>query len=71
MDKKHFGSTLDSLFEEMGELEDMNERRVQRLSRHIVLTAEGSRTLMDELDDSKPAVVSEKLRALLRGLRTR
>ena len=26
MDKKHYGSTLDSLFEEMGALQEMNER---------------------------------------------
>lgn len=31
MDKKHFGSTLDSLFEELGELDEMNERLSKRL----------------------------------------
>src|SRR6266481_9788746 len=31
MDKKHYGSTLDSLFEEMGALQDMNERLSKRI----------------------------------------
>ena len=31
MDKKHFGSTLDSLFDELGELDEMNERLSKRL----------------------------------------
>jgi hypothetical protein len=31
MDKKHFGSTLDSLFEELGELDEMNERLAKRI----------------------------------------
>ena len=30
MDKRHFGSTLDSLFEELGELDQMNERLAKR-----------------------------------------
>jgi antitoxin HicB len=31
MDKKHYGSTLDSLFEEMGALQEMNERLSKRI----------------------------------------
>ncbi len=31
MDKKHFGSPLDSLFEELGELDEMNERLAKRI----------------------------------------
>ena len=31
MDKKHYGSTLDSLFEEMGVLQEMNERLSKRI----------------------------------------
>jgi antitoxin HicB len=31
MDKKHCGSTLDSLFEEMGALQEMNERLSKRI----------------------------------------
>lgn len=39
------------------------------LSRTTVLTPAGARTLVLELDDSKPPVVGERLRALVRGLR--
>lgn len=38
-------------------------------SRRTVLTPDGARTLMGELDDSKPPVVGARLRSLLRGLR--
>jgi antitoxin HicB len=31
MDKKHLGSTLDSMFEELGELDEMNERLSKRI----------------------------------------
>ncbi len=31
MDQKHYGSTLDSLFEEIGALQEMNERLAKRI----------------------------------------
>jgi hypothetical protein len=31
VDKKHYGSTLDSLFEEIGALQEMNERLSKRI----------------------------------------
>lgn len=40
-----------------------------RQSTSTVLTPDGARRLMAELDDSKPPVVGSRLRSLLRGLR--